>query len=804
MLHELTASLWLAPVTPSRTGKYTDSLHRQSKIFAKDGKRCPPPQPLAVNQANKAPLPIKHKENLLNLSVCIAELLKEPSLSSMTAAALALPVPAAASKDAEMMYKNLPGLIFANDRRNAVASVLVLLRIDGSKWLALMRNEGLFRASRYGFEGDCLKKIVAAALELSVGAPLPPEQAQYLKSVQALLELARPARQIQRSIIDRLKTRKGAALKTLLAIVNSSFSANWRGSDQADENQLLRWSATDLASAFSRLYMISRGDLGIGARTWIWTDDCAASAHEGVYSSLLVDALRINQLIDAEVSIDGLPYMAQATPAGVLVSAIDPEFERSVRLGYIQADLQILVRLTSSRHHLGGDPPKLPSFQEALSMHLEAGLLEWVTVKEEPIERLVIALPDFPPLSKFLNFSGPYLEEFPLFEGALIDNFQPPESADQHVSKHLVIMDLLKAQRVFNLIDTLFCKKLETVDDPLKRRILALRSTVIVTPRADLQRMLQVVMSPEKAQELISLLSLPTTNSTAGTDAYIDLQYKPFVHSLNPKGNYIAIPPAIVGQSNLVRSVMHASGIKRAKAAVDDPMQKAVATALREAGFLVRESFVFNINGERETDIFCYRDAVLIVIECKNAYHPCSPHELRNSFDLVLKGEEQLDIRAQWLAEPSNQIRLFTALSWEVATPARVATCVVTANRAFNGFRCGIHPVRQAHELINVLVRGYVGRAPRTPSYRFWRTEEFEVADLLAYLDGKSVLQTQHAAMQPVTRGITFKDRRLEFAQFMMDLTKMDRLLAESFEEIHDVNAMDSGAELLPLKGDVP
>ena len=228
---------------------------------------------------------------------------------------------------------------------------------------------------------------------------------------------------------------------------------------------------------------------------------------------------------------------------------------------------------------------------------------------------------------------------------------------------------------------------------------------------------------------------------------YIDLQYRPFVHSPNSKGDYIAIPPAIVGKSNLVRSIMHASRIKGAIAAADDPMQVAVAEALRAAGFLVRESFVFNINGKRETDIFCYRDGVLFVIECKNAYHPCSPHELRNSYDLVLKAKEQLSIRAQWLEEPGNQTRLFKALGWKAAAPARVRTCAVTANRAFSGYRCGAHPVRQAHELINVLVRGYVGRAPGEAPLRFWRAEAFEVADLLDYLDGKSVLQSKPPAI---------------------------------------------------------
>jgi len=718
----------------------------------------------------------------LDLSACIAELLKAPNLAAMAAAARALPPPTATDEEAETLYKRLAGRIAANDHRGAVASTLALLRLDGSAWLARMRKEGLLRASRYGYDGGCLKKIAGAALDLSAAFPLPPGQVRYLQSVQALLELAKPARQIHRSIVDRLKARQGAALKTLVALVNATFSSNWMGSEELDENQPLHWSATHLASAFSRLCMIWREDLGIGARTWIWTDDHAASAHEAIYSGLLVDALRLNELIDAEVLLDGLPYQAQATPAGVLVSAIDPEFERSVRLGYIQTDQQLLMRAALSQRHLGGEQPKLPSFRDALSAFCEDGLLECVPLRTEPLERFVVELPDLPPLIQLLNANGLFQEELPLFLGALVENFQPPGSADLQVSGLLSLMDLFKAQRLFNLIDTMFRKKLETVEDPVRRRTLALRSTVIVVPRADLQRMLQVLMTPDKAQELISLLSLPTSASLAGADLYIDLQYRPFVHSLDPAGGHIAIAPAIVAKSNLVRSVMYASGIKKKVPPSADPMQVAVAAALREAGFLVRESFEFNISGRRETDIFCYRDGVLFVLECKNAYHPCSPHELRNSHDMILKGEEQLDIRARWLAEPGNQARLFKELGWDASVPARVRTCVVTANRLFSGYRCGAHPVRQAHELINVLVRGYVGRGPGEPSRRFWRAEAFQVDDLTDYLDGKSVIQTQHAAMAPARRGIDLKHRRLESAQVRTALEDMARLLEATFE----------------------
>lgn len=164
---------------------------------------------------------------------------------------------------------------------------------------------------------------------------------------------------------------------------------------------------------------------------------------------------------------------------------------------------------------------------------------------------------------------------------------------------------------------------------------------------------------------------------------------------------------------------------------------------------------------------------------------------------MILKAEEQLDIRAKWLTEPSNQERLFKALNWESTAPARVRTCVVTANRAFSGYRCGAHPVRQAHELINVLVRGYVGKGPGEPARRFWHAEAFEVSDLLDYLDGTSVLKLQHAAMTPIRRGITLMDRQLEFAQFVMDTAEMTRLIEKSFDATHDATAPDCAADAL-------
>ena len=118
---------------------------------------------------------------------------------------------------------------------------------------------------------------------------------------------------------------------------------------------------------------------------------------------------------------------------------------------------------------------------------------------------------------------------------------------------------------------------------------------------------------------------------------------------------------------------------------------------------------------------------------------------------------------------------------WTVPPASRVYTCTVTANRLFTGYKFGAHPVRQAHELINVLARGQIGRGLDEPPLRFWRTEVFQVDDLIDYLDGKSVVGQHHAAMFPVTRSINIMGSKLEFAQFAMNLEQASMSMAQTF-----------------------
>jgi hypothetical protein len=720
----------------------------------------------------------------MNLLDCSAALQKNKTLPDLIQAAKKAERPTATKAERRAVLDALPGLLGGSDYKAAVAATLALVLLDADESIAKMRKEGMLRASRYGFNAGCLKKVVDATLSLATEVNASCARLEYLKSILALLELAGPAKQLKASIICRLQLRRSFGVKTLLAIVNYTFAVNWLGDRNKSSRSAQYWSATEFASAFSRLYTMFRNELGIQRNAFHCTDDLASSNHEAVYQSLLVDAASLNEFIDAEVMIDGLPYKAEITGGGVLVSAIDSEFERSVRLGYIQTDHQMAIRVHLSRE-VNDRRPIVASFNETVQAILGAGLLNSVTLKDSPMERLVFEIPFIPHLFETLGQDAAFIEEIPFLQGAHLDNFHPDGAGLLPVSETLTSMDLFKVQRIFNLIEMAFQAKLKSIEDEARQQLLRLRSTVMVIRSEELQLILEKILSPEKVAELMSLLSLTTDSSAEDSEVYVDLQYKPFLHAVSSPGRFIAVGPSVVARSNLVRSVRYASKIKRKTNAKDDPMQAAVVNALEEACFITKDSFEFNIDGRmHETDIFAYRDGVLFVFECKNAYHPCSPHEMRGSYDLLETSRKQLDIRAGWLSNSVNQARLFEAMGWTVPSASRVYTCTVTANRLFTGYKLGVHPVRQAHELINVLTVGQIGRGLDEPSLRFWRAEKFQIDDLIDYLNGKSVVGQHHAAMFPVTRSIDIMGKKLEFAQFAMNLEQASTSMAQAFDVV--------------------
>lgn len=100
-------------------------------------------------------------------------------------------------------------------------------------------------------------------------------------------------------------------------------------------------------------------------------------------------------------------------------------------------------------------------------------------------------------------------------------------------------------------------------------------------------------------------------------------------------------------------------------------------------------------------------------------------------------------------ADPAYQTKAWQAPGWNFAAPAAIRTLVLTANRVFTGSTIQDHPVRQAHEFINVIARGEIqtpirsfasgktircqGRCGPLPGWRWPRGEQFAAVDPINY-----------------------------------------------------------------------
>lgn len=130
----------------------------------------------------------------------------------------------------------------------------------------------------------------------------------------------------------------------------------------------------------------------------------------------------------------------------------------------------------------------------------------------------------------------------------------------------------------------------------------------------------------------------------------------------------------------------------------------------------------------------------------------------------------------------ANQTKLFTKLGWKVPPTSRLYTSCITANRLFTGYTLGAHPVRQAHEFINVVRSGTVQLVGHEhPERSFWRGDEFNAEDLVDYLEGKSVVQARIGALIPAYRSLDFRGRQLVFEEFAMSMDDAIRIVDEQF-----------------------
>jgi hypothetical protein len=648
----------------------------------------------------------------------LARLIQERSVAGMVAALKTLERPQR-SRNLERAIKplidELSDHLKGDRKREALATALAAMFADGDYAIGKMRRDGLLRASKYHYNGLLIANIARAALDARSLLVARDERFDYLESVVALTRLASSARRLHDRVIKILGTRQDVVLKTVLVILNSRFYRHSPADLSLNSLNLDRYSIEDVSDAASLILDTYRQLFAINDQCCNSIDDEVVAGGSSIYERLFLAAIRLTKFKDAETMVDGLPFRATWAGGAARVSSIDPEVEKSIRLGYIQGQTQIALRA----RHLAA-PDSTLSVREMIDKGFErrefGSLVEFA---EKPVRRFRLFLPTAPEVFQLFRSDSVFRDEAESLMMIDADTFSELDPS-QLISPLVTVMDLLKVQRYFNFISCLYQRKLDEIENEAERAYLTFTSTIPIIPHDNLLEQIKLIFLDEaKSRAIIELLKIDYSKN------HLDLQYTPLIDL----GQHYAVAPHVIAASNLPRNVIVAKGLRHFVLKAGDPMVGAVVAAFEAAGFKVRADFEVT-NGKKlpELDLVAWRDDILFLLECKNAYHPCSAHETRTSYDAVRKAKDQLDVRREVLGDPVNQARLFGELGWDVTPTSRVYTGIVIANRIFHGAEFNGHPVRQAHELINVLRTGTIGG---DADLKYWKGAAFTTEDLV-------------------------------------------------------------------------
>lgn len=668
--------------------------------------------------------------------------------------------------EVESGVAELLALMGGNNVKAAKLLARALIVFSPEKSLLEMRSVGVFRCSKYKFKTGVVKAVVRDYIENRDALGLDSEQLEYFESVQRLLGLGSRACQINAGLLDVIKSRKKLIIKTLLANLEMIFATRMPGFDKSlSSNGIEHYSNEDLAEAFSYILKMYRDEFGVVNEYFQHVDESANSTD--LYWRLLIDAAKICNYKEAELLLDAFPYQVTQRAAGLVVEAIDPRLEQSMRLGYIQAVQKMIIRRIGLEKYVFNEqnsrrPASIKKFAEEV---YQAGKDQIIFVNSKPIPRYVLGFIMRPELFEPFSTNDLFEEEIEALVQLGLENYEYGALKDVEIRDGITALDIMKVQRLFRFVSTVYQCALADHQE-IDQHAIALRSVLPIFSEDRLGQFLELILPGRDYKKVLGLISLDISSAD-----HVDIQYAPLI-KLN--GHYLTAP-AIVANSNLTRNIFCGHRIKQPFVGDVDPMQSKIAETLESQGFSVAQEVKISFQKkEMETDIVAFKDGRLFLIECKNPYHPCNVHEMRNSYDHISYGAYQLDVRTDWLLSVDEQKRLFAAAGLKYEVIKEIHTCIAVANRVFNGYVANGHPVRQGHELINMIGSGVINIAglPR----RVWAAKEFAVEDLVSYLHGETTIKDCMDSLVNVDIKYELKDRALIFSTYILDMERLSEL----------------------------
>lgn len=652
------------------------------------------------------------------------------------------------------LVERLKNAIRQKDSKAAHSVLRDGLVADGETFLEMARGKGAFRYSSYGYETKLISSLVSAARASSAGA-LSERTKDYLDSLQALAFIADDVRSRFRRVRNAINPRSFIAY---LATVENLFLNDHVPETGVPRSDWRQFSKEKLASAFSYYYALlvekdapKPRDLGFIFERKIRVD---------YYLSVLTDLAKIVSYKEAEFLVEIFSYRAVRDRTVVDINPSDDRFEMSVRWGYIYSEEQ----QKADSHHLRN--LQLPSLREG-GVLLAKEIFE---VKREPVERIVMNLPMIDSFVEMIKGDLLHREDLIALKRVERELFITPAAVKSTpIWGSITLFDLIKFQRLWLLWMAAFqeyCKSNGFIGAPVY-----FRSIVHFFYKGGFQ-VISAFWDEKKTKELFTLLSWdPSKNKV------FDVQYAPII---KVEGGF-AVATGILATSRLARNVLQSTRFRFDTAGEADPLGEMLAGALAKNGVLTKRKVAYSYGPlSGEVDVLAAAGDTLFVFECKLSLHPCCPFELRQSFEYLSKGFEQLT-RIRNLLTDSKFVRLIEAKTGLSLMGIRhVKTCVVMGNTMFNGYTQDGHSVRNVYELCNLIETGtatvsiFDHKALRLAKngvlrMRFWNGSSFDPDDLTRCLDSNPFHESIFAAMREHFDTTCFGGRQMRLKTYYLD-----------------------------------
>ena len=650
----------------------------------------------------------------------------------------------------------IEALLTGGKLTEAAAVSLSLAYEHQDAFVSMARQLGVFRASRYRFRAADLFELVQCLQRLADPLFLGAASQTYLDSLLTFYAISDDAAHIYEEIVNAMRERRGRVLATLMLIADHAYEAERVRLFLHGARGVKERNSDLLCGVVSTLMTIYWKEFGSAAEDWCGIDGEQCDLLDGPYAKMVEHGRAIYELMEAEVSMDGSAAVARRIPGGVLVKR-PPPLDASIRLGYARMEEDIIQDFEAIEEVAvvsGGKSLLL------LTMKFHDALSNAIAVSPTPFGFPCVALlpPEGAILLSNLQDENLFYEELSIqiqmrryrCEAASMEAFD--------VGNGLTSIDLARVARLLCVLRDVYYLREKERHPSAGEAIAAQRPCCMRI--MELIALFSSVVGRSKAKKIVSSLLMPPEADR------IDLQYRPFV----PVGEWVFFSLSVASVSIHPRNIEIGSSGRPARLSNGDPAIERVFVRMRHAGLRVEKDRKFFVRGAPgDTDILALFSDTLYVLEFKNSFVPSNSHELRNTYDQLLKAAAQLEVRKRWFESPDAQRHVWATLGWSDAFPRRVQTGIILSHPLFHGASIEGHPVRAAQDLMDFLEHGVVSIG--SGHVKSWEGNRLAPSDLSRYFQPDGPCAEQLACMFPSSRLWPIGSSRLAIESWHLDET---------------------------------